>query len=236
MNKRIEHAVKYWTMLSACFIFTTCAAYAQNASREHDVVIETPAVLPLESRQPANAFYLNTKSGDGKSYLYIEQLNGKKLVVLDVTDLAHIKTMQAIMLPFSEQFRFSEELNDSYVVLRSMDQKEMAILNTRKAKAPVLETVDAFEHASQVQSIGRSTFLLTATHGVAAALPTPQEYRVVESAKNLRFSTLYAIPGVIASIIREETGTLFLLGAEGLTVIRHPEKEAEYEASQRYTN
>ena len=236
MNKRIEHAAKYWTLLSACFIFTTCATYAQNASREHDVVIETPAVLPLESRQPASAFYLNTNSGDGKAYLDIEQQSGKKLVVLDVTELAHIRTMQTIMLPFSEPFCFSEELNNSYVVLRSMDQKVMGVLNTRKARKPVLESADAFQHASRVQAIGQSTFLLASAHGAAATLPAPQEYRVVESAKNLRFSTLYAAQGVIASIRREETGTLFLLGSEGLTVIRHPEQEEEYKAQQNYTN
>lgn len=236
MDNQIGHAAKYWALFSACFIITICTARAQTFSHARDVVIEAPANLPLESRQPANALYLNTSSGDGNAYLYIEQQDGKRFVVLDVTDLAHIKAIRTMSLPFSKSFQFAEELNDSYIVLRSMDQKEMAILNIRKAKAPVLEAVDAFQCTGTVQPIGQSTFLLASASAVPATLPTPQEYRVIEGTKGLHFSTLYAAKGVIASISREETGTLFLLGAEGLTVIRHPEQEEEYETQQRYTN
>jgi hypothetical protein len=236
MNKRIEYAAKYFGLLSVCIIFVSCAADAQATSHAQDVIIETSAALPVESRQPANAFYLNTNSGDGKAYLYIEQQSGKNLVVLDVTDLAHIKVVRSMDLSFSEPFRFAEELNNSYVVLRSINQKEMALLNTHKAKSPVLEAVDAFQHADHVQSIGSSTFLLASAHGAPSVSSTLQEYQVVESTKRTGFSILYSTKGVIASISRDETGTIFLLGSEGLTVIRTPEKEAEYEALQRYTN
>lgn len=236
MNNRIGHTATQLALFAACFTLITNAASAQTISHARDLVIETPSVLPVESRQPANAFYLNTNSGDGQAYLYIEQQNGKKITVLNVTDLAHIRAVQTVSLDFAEPFCFAEELNNSYIVLRSMGQKEMALLNVRKAKSPVLENADAFQHTSAVQPIGNSTFLLASAQNAPARSPRPQEYRIVESEKNKAFSTLYAAKGVVASIDREETGTLFLLGSEGLTVIRHPDKEEEYEAMQRDTN
>ncbi len=211
-------------------------AGAQIVSHSRDVVIEQPINLPEQAQVAGDAFYLNTESGNGSAYLYVEQQNGQRLVVFDVTDLARVKMVRTEELAMPGPFEFGEDVDGSFIVLRSLDNQEMAVLNIHKAKAPVLQTVDTFQHAGRVTSIGRSTFLLTDARYTLRHEPVAQDYTVVDVNKKTNPSVLYTAKLVKASIAREETGTLFLLGSEGLTIIRHPEVEQEYEFQQRAQN
>ncbi len=217
---------------SALFAST---AVAQIVSHSRDVVIEQPANLPEQAQVAGDAFYLNTESGNGNAYLYVEQQHGQRLVIFDVTDLARIKMVQTEALAMPGPFEFAEDVDGSFIVLRSLDNQELGVLNIHKAKAPVLQTNDAFQHAGRVTSIGRSTFLMTDARFTPKRERMPQDYTVVDVNKKAP-SVLYTAKLVKASITREETGTLFLLGSEGISIIRHPEVEQEYESQQRAQN
>lgn len=211
-----------------------CTAVAQIVSHSKDVVIEQPANLPELAQKPGIAFYLNTEGGDGSAYLYIEQQNGQRLTVFDVTDLARVKMIRTVNLAVPGPFKFAENVGGSYIVLRSQDNQEVAVLNVHKAKMPVLQSIDTFQHSGRVLPIGRATFLMTNDRPLKTE-PVSQDYRVVDLSRSSS-SVLYTAKLVRATITREETGTMFLLGSDGLTIIRHPEVEQEYEASQRATN
>lgn len=230
---RILRAVAVCMFGSALLAST---ALAQIVSHSRDVVIEQPINLPEQAQLPGDALYLNTESGDGSAYLYVEQQHGQRLVVFDVTDLTRVKMVRTEELAMPGPFEFAEDVNGSFIVLRSLDNQEMAILNVHKAKAPVLQTMDSFRHAGRVASIGRSTFLLTDARFSLKHERVPEDYTVVDVNKKSNPSVLYTAKLVRASITREETGTIFLLGEDGLAIIRHPEVEQEYEASQRATN
>lgn len=231
-KRHIPYSIKCFTLT----ILFAGMAKAQIASLTRNVIIEQPTDLPEQAQSPANALYLNADSGDGSAYPYIEQQNGRRLVVLDVTDLARIRKVRTEDLALPGPFESGERVDGSFVVLRSLGNQEMAILNLRKTKLPVIQTVDALQRAGRITAIGRSTFLLTAAEFMLRHESVPQGYTVVDVNKSTTPTVLYTAKFVKASVTRGETGTIFLRGAEGLTVIRHPEAEQEYEIQQRVQN
>ena len=210
-------------------------AMAQIASRARDIVIERPADLPQLVQQSGTAFYLNTDSGNGRAYLYVEQFGGQHIAVLDVTDLSRVKLVQVVNVSLRAPFEFGENLGDSFVMLRSRDNMKIAVLNIRSAKAPVVTGSECFQGLGRVTPIGQSAFLTNVRRSLPSAALS-HDYQVVDLSDSSYPTVLYTAKSVTASITREETGTIFLLGSGGLTIVRHPKIEQEYEASQRFTN
>ena len=60
----------------------------------------------------------------------------------------------------------------------------------------------------------------------------PQDYQVVDSFNPANPVLLDTVRLVTDKTTRDETGTTFLLGSEGLTIIRRPRVEEEYEMHQ----
>jgi hypothetical protein len=56
----------------------------------------------------------------------------------------------------------------------------------------------------------------------------PRDYQIVDTSNPADPALLFTVKQVSGEIARDETGTTFLLGSEGLTVIRHPQVEEKY--------
>jgi hypothetical protein len=65
---------------------------------------------------------------------------------------------------------------------------------------------------------------------------TPKDYQVVDTSNPANPAVLYNAKLVNSVLTRDETGTTFLLGSDGLTIIRQPRLEEEYQAEQRASN
>jgi hypothetical protein len=63
-----------------------------------------------------------------------------------------------------------------------------------------------------------------------------RDYQVVDASNVANPVLLYTANRVTRTITRNATGTTFLLGQDGLTVIRRPRVEQEYQAEQRATS
>jgi hypothetical protein len=73
-------------------VLGTPAAFAKPADR---VVLVPPASLPAVAREGGDGMFLHT-GNDGRMFLYIQRKQGMELVMLDVTDPAHIRSARAV--------------------------------------------------------------------------------------------------------------------------------------------
>jgi hypothetical protein len=210
-------------------------AQAQISSHSKDVVIEQPANLPELAQTPGIAFQLYTESGDGSAYLYIEQQEGKRLTVLDVTNPGHVKIVRAVDLSVPGPFDFAQDLGTSSILIRFRDNLGAAGLDLHKAKMPVLRTFDSPQYTGRFEPLDQAIYLMIEDR-VFDQERTPRDDQVIDTSNPAHPTPLYSARLVFDSITRDETGTTFLLGSDGLTIIRPPQIEQEYAADQRATN
>jgi hypothetical protein len=178
---------------------------------------------------------LYSGSGDGSCYLYIEQHQGERLLVLNVTDPGQVILTEAVPLTVPGPFDFVRIVGSSAYLVRFRNGLGMGILDLRKPKAPVLKLVKNLQNPGRSESLGDTAFLMTS--GRPTHIPAVSEdYQVFDSTDPANPSLLVTVKQVNGEIARDETGTTFLLGADGLTIIRHPRVEERYKLAQSSTN
>jgi hypothetical protein len=79
-------------------------------------VLMSPSYLPSDTQTFGDDMYLD--EGNGKTYLYVEQDGGKRLVVLDVTNPNKIRDPATISTPDAEPYDFVEPHGDGSVLVR----------------------------------------------------------------------------------------------------------------------
>jgi len=210
-------------------------AVAQIESRSKEIVVVKPISLPELVQQRGTAFQLYSGDGDSNTYLYIEQHQGERLLVLNVTDPGHLKMVDAVTLTVPGPFEFVGMLGDSAFLVRFRNNAGLAVLDLRKPKAPVLKPLSGLQNPGRIESLGHSAFLMV-NEGQLDAPPIPRDYQVVDTSNPVDPTLLFTVKQVTANISRDETGTIFLLGSEGLTIIRRPRVEEKYRSGQSYTN
>jgi hypothetical protein len=221
------------TFLSA--VPGACLAESEVVSHSKNIVVELPASLPELARRHGIAEQVYSESSDGSCYLYIEQHQGERLLVLNVTDPARVKQVNAVPLAVPGPFDFVRILGGSAYLIRFRNNLGMAVLDLRKPKTPVLKIAGALEYPGQTESIGNSAFLMVSDHQMNAP-GIPRDYQVVDTSNPEDTSLLFTVKQVNCEIARDETGTTFLLGSDGLTIIRRPRAEERYKQAQSYTN
>ena len=80
------------------------------------LVLMRPSDLPGDMQTFGDDMYLD--EGNGKTYLYVEQDGGKRLVVLDVTNPNKIRDLATISTPDAEPYDFVEPYGDGSVLVR----------------------------------------------------------------------------------------------------------------------
>jgi hypothetical protein len=235
MNTRvrtISKAIAGILFSSAVFAGT---AEAKIVSPSKDIVVDQPTDLPELAQRQGLAFQLYTGSGDGGVYLYVEQHHGERLLVLDVTDPGNIKMVGAATLTVPGPFDFVRPLGSSALLVRFRNNLGVAVLDLKKAKTPVLKTVSGLQYPGHTENLGQTGFLMENqphVDGQAVA----HDYQIVDTANPADPALVYTAKLVTHKLTREETGTTFLLGAEGLTIIRLPQEEDDYKARQNPAN
>src|ERR1700704_559347 len=116
------------------------AAQAASARAANNIVVVHPRELPELSRQSGDAMFLH-ETIDGKTLLYIEQNLGGRLVVLDVTDPAHVTGEGSVQLGAQGPFDFVSELGEWKELVQFRHSRTDAVLDLRKAGAPALKEV-----------------------------------------------------------------------------------------------
>jgi hypothetical protein len=207
---------------------------AKSASRPTDLIVVEPKALPEVTRSKAQAMILH-QAGNGESYLYLEQQQFARVVVLDVTDPAHIEVVNLSKVDAPAPFDFVRLIGSSVALIRYRNNLGYAILDLRKPKTPSLATIDVPKQATSVEPLGDKALMvideLAPEYEVVG-----HDYQVID-ASDPRFPKRLATIRLVRQKIEDnDTGTVFLLGADGLTVLRRPHLENEYRALSRSGN
>jgi len=80
-------------------------ATAVHANPSNNIVLVPPPDLPVLARQSGDAMLLNETIG-GQTLLYVEQNEGRRLAIFDVSDPGHIRGEGSVQLDASGPFDF----------------------------------------------------------------------------------------------------------------------------------
>jgi len=219
------------SLIALAILMAPLASRAELRSKSKEIVVVEPKDFPEQAQLTGDDLLLHADSV-GRQYLYLEQQNGARLAVLDVTDPARIKPVSTVSLQTNGAFDFIRPLNDRAELIRFRRSGDVAVLNLSKAKTPTLRSVAWLADPGTAESLGTTSFL-TISGSYNYVRPLPHDFQVVDISTSFDPVLLTTIKQVQHRVANDETGTTFLLGSEGLTVIRKPAVEAEYQEHER---
>jgi hypothetical protein len=209
--------------LSIVVLASASFAAAEVISESKDVVVLQPQDLPQLSRAAGQSMEL-VSPGNGKTYLYIEQQQLAQLLILDVTDMAHIKEAGTVKLDLPAAFDFASSAGPTASVIRFRGTGTCAILSYANPLHPTLSVATDQIHGTEVEQINAHGLLISESRIPSSTVPQ-RDYQIVDSTNVQAPRLLSTVQDVQQTVQREETGTTFLLGANGLAVIRRPHQE-----------
>ena len=127
-------------------------------------------------------------------------------------------------------FDFVRPLGDNAELVYFRDSQKEAVLDLRKAKKPVLRMISTVTDLGPAETLGESGLLVTSqAHQYAPAVA--RDYQVIDIAASVP-TQLATVKDVKHRATNDETGTTFLLGSDGLTVVRRLRVEEDYKVHQ----
>jgi len=203
------------------------AASVQSEVRSKAIVVESPSDLPELAQGRSEAMYLH-HTGEAQAILYLERNQGRNLAFLDVTDPAKIKAVGQVSIDAPSAYDFVQDLADLAVLIRYRNHSGFAVISFKNYKQPVLKGEPEYLHPASVEPDGSSALLLVSANA-ATAPPREPDYEVLNISNPSSPTPLATISGVIQRLDRPQTGTVFLLNDQGLTVIRRLAAEREHQ-------
>jgi hypothetical protein len=208
--------------LSIVVLASASFAAAEVISESKDIVVLQPQDLPQLSRAAGQSMEL-VSPGNGRTYLYIEQQQLGQLLILDVTDMAHIKEAGTVKLDLPAPFDFASSAGPAASLVRFRDTGTFAILSYANPLHPTLSATTDQIHGTDAEPIDDHGLLITERRFFMTTLL--RHYQIVDSTNVQAPRLLSTVQDVQQTLQREDTGTTFLLGTSGLTVIRQPKQE-----------
>jgi hypothetical protein len=228
MNSIIKSTLALGLVVTASFLSTSSAEAEIHSPSKQLVVMEAPD-LPEQAQTPGNSLFLHSDSA-GSTYLYMEQQQGARLSVFDVTDPARIRLVVSTPLAVAGAFDFVRPLGDHAELVYFRDSQKEAVLDLRKTKRPVLRMISTVTDLGPAETLGERALLVTGqAHQYAPAVP--RDYQVIDIAASVP-TQLATVMDVKHRATNDETGTTFLLGSDGLTIVRRLRVEEKYKVNQ----
>ena len=228
MNSILKSTFALGLVATTAVLFTS-PAEAEIRSASKELVVMEARDLPELAQRPGNSLFLHSDNAGG-TYLYVEQQQGARLSVFDVTDPARIKLVVSTPLAAEGAFDFVRPIGDHAELVRFRDGQREAVLDLRKAKSPVLRMISTATDLGSAETLGQSALLvMSQSHPYAPAVA--RDYHVIDIAAPVP-SQIATVKDVKHRATNDETGTTFLLGSDGLTVVRRLPVEEEYKMNQ----
>jgi hypothetical protein len=230
-TRRFSMRTQLFAPLVFAVLTTTITANAITNRPPHSrtIVVESPSDTPVLAQANSEAMYLH-KSGDGRTVLYVESGEGTKLTALDVSDPEKIRRLAETELAAPSRFDFVESVGNDNALVRYRDGSGEALLSFKHCKHPVLGDAAALTGTEAAEKLGETALLSASTNAaVAPILDNDPAYKVWDNSKASHPNLLEAIPGVTQRLSNEDTGTLFFLSKNGITVVRRLRVEEDHE-------
>lgn len=223
-SKRLRRAV------IASVATGTIAASAAYSKTPNNLLVIPPADLPELAQQTGEAMFLHDTI-DGRTLLYIEQNQGARLAIFDVTDPGHLKSEGAVQLDAPGPFDFVSTLGNRTELVRFRQGYGSAVLDLHKVKLPTLTRIQGLTLQGTTMPLGDDGFTVTSEPDSTARLP--RDYQVVDTASLGDLNHVFDVNEVREQLTKHDTGTTFLLTQTGLYEIRRPVVERENELRER---
>ncbi len=223
LNKEQMIRIAGLTLATAAALTITCQAEAGN--RRSKIVLVSPTELPELARMTGQAMALHA-TADGTTFLYVEQNDGARLVIFDVTDPAKIKQKAAAQLDAPSAFDFVSSLGDHAELVRFRDGQGDAVLDLHNVKLPTITIIPGLKFHRSTGRLPGDGFVIITNQVPVPSDADPLDYQI--TANSVEPNRVYEVKQVRQEITNHETGTTFLLAADGLYLIRRPTVEKEY--------
>jgi hypothetical protein len=227
MNNLIKSTLAFGLVVATAVLTSTAEAEIHSGSK--GILVMEARDLPEQAQAPGNSLFLHSDNA-GSTYLYVEQQQGTRLSVFDVTDPAHIKLVVSRPLVAEGAFDFIRPLGEHAELVYFRGSQKEAVLDVRKPKSPVLQMPPTATDLGAAETLGESGLLVTdEPYKYVAAVG--RDYQVIDIAASAP-TPLATIKDVRHRVTNHETGTTFLLGPSGLTVVRRLSVENDYKVHQ----
>jgi hypothetical protein len=236
MNKKRIIRIAQMTLTAVAALPFAGYAQARNHHSSDKIIVVRPAELPELARVAGQAMMLHDTL-DGRTLLYVEQNHGTRLAIFDVTDPAHVKAEGSTLVDAPGPFDFVSSLGADAVLVRFRNGRGEAVLDLRKVKAPTINMIQGLYSQGATEFLGDDVLVVAKRPSVQSDAEDT-DYQVVDISNPLHPNPLPDIKQVLEKITNDETGTTFLLTADGLYLIRRPVVEAEFrirEQEMRHT-
>jgi hypothetical protein len=127
-------------------------------------------------------------------------------------------------------FDFVRSLGNNAELVYFRDGRKEAVLDLRKAKRPVFRVISTVTGLSPAETLGESGLLVT-SQNYKYVSAVGRDYQVIDIAA-FAPTQLATVKDVRHRVTNNETGTTFLLGPNGLTVVRRRSVEYDYKVLQ----
>jgi hypothetical protein len=231
MNKKRIIWIAQLTLTAVVALIFTGHAEARNHHSSDKIIAVRPGDLPELARMTGQAIMLHDTM-DGRTLLYIEQNHGARLAILDVTDPAHVKAEGSAQLDAPGSFDFVSSLGADAVLVRFRNGQGEAVLNLQKVKTPTLNMIQGLYFQGSMEFLGDNVLLVAKGPSVRSDA-NDTDYQVVDISNPLQPNPITDIKQILEKITNDETGTTFLLTADGLYLIRRPAAEEESRIRQQ---
>jgi hypothetical protein len=203
--------------------------HAEVRSKSNEIVVLQPKDLPEAAQTPGNSAFLYSDN-DGCTYLYIEQQQGARLTTFDVTDPSKIKVVSSTALASPGAFDFVRLLGGRAELIRYRDGKGVAVLLLHAAKKPTVKVIPGLSESGSTEALGERALMINEPYNYVRAVP--RDYQVMDISSPSDPLLLATVKEVKHQVVNGDTGTTFLLGSEGLTVVRRLNVENDYKINQ----
>jgi hypothetical protein len=211
-------------LLIALFVISATVIPA-TAEGKGDLVIVPSHKLPEKALRPGQAMKLHLVSPD-TLYLYVEQDNGRSIAVFDVSHPRKIALKAFVTVDAPAPFDFVETVGRHTELIRYTDGSGNALLDLSKPKLPGIKTMAATNNEAYILPIREGGSGISGVVTKPYVSGAPADYQLILPSRTQQVLTIRA---VIQQLKDEANGTTYLLGSDGLTVIRDVKREQDLE-------
>jgi hypothetical protein len=188
--------------------------------------------LPASSaiaQSPTQDLLLRTDD-NGPTYLYVEQQQGTRLFVFDVTNPEHMKLVRSSALAVNSAYDFVAPVKGRELI-SFRDGSGSALLDFHNPKAPrITRTLEPTAFPVSSSATAHSLASSAAPFEDQITTDPSVQARTVHFVPSGRHARVLAtLDNVTRLTARPETGTTFLLAAGKVTIVRSPAVELQYD-------
>jgi hypothetical protein len=229
----IMHATKtllHRLAVGLCLITVIGPVFGWSERIGGNLVLVPASKLPAQARMHGDAMTLHLVDLQ-TLYLYIEQNHGRNLAVFDVRNPGKVKFKKLVSLNAPAPFDFVQLAGPNSMLIRYRDGSGEAILDLRKPRAPQLRSLAETPTETYIIPVGEDP--VTRHEQSKRDAEAPRDYQIV-TPNNQPVVTIKAVIQEQNDVGNETT---YLLGADGLTVLRNIRGERKLAAmSPPWTN